>query len=76
MDEERYQSQLFTLRLWWEELGEDETQWRGQLLHVTSGQVRHFSDWSTLIPLLFALLPPTRTAQLVNPPGIDSRKEG
>ncbi len=49
-------SQLFTLRVWKEELGEGVTEWRGQLRHVTTGEVHYFRDWQALIALLPALL--------------------
>ncbi len=56
MDEKKRCSELFTLRLWLEELSEEEREWRGQLCHVISGEVRHFRDWSKLAPLLQEML--------------------
>jgi hypothetical protein len=41
-------SHLFTVRLWQEELG--------NVQHVSSGEVRYFRDWPTLITFLQALL--------------------
>ena len=55
--ESQHISQLFTLRLWPEEIEEGRTEWRGQLLHVSSSEARYFRDWSTFIALLLALLP-------------------
>jgi hypothetical protein len=52
----RRRPQLFTLRVWQEDLSEGRTEWRGQLRHVTSGQTRYFRDWQALIPLLLRLL--------------------
>lgn len=50
-------SYLFTLRLWKEDLGNGETEWRGQVQDVTRGQVRYFRDWATLVAHLQALVP-------------------
>jgi hypothetical protein len=50
-------SHLFTVRLWLEELGAGQTEWRGKVQSVTSGEVRYFRDWSTLIDHLVAMLP-------------------
>ena len=47
---------LFTLRLWSEELEEGQTEWRGRLYHAATGEVRHFREWSSLIPLLLTML--------------------
>jgi hypothetical protein len=52
-----YRSHLFTLRLWAEEMGADQTEWRGEVRHVTSGETRYFRDWATLVTLLMAMLP-------------------
>ena len=48
----RQPSQLFTLRLWPEELEQGQTEWRGQVRCVLSGDVRYFRDWPTLIAFL------------------------
>ncbi len=49
----RYHSQLFTVRLWREQLN-DHWEWRGKVLHVTTGKTRYFRDWQTLIDFLQA----------------------
>jgi len=41
-------SHLFTLRLWPEDLGGGQTDWRGKVQHVNSGEARYFRDWPTL----------------------------
>ncbi len=41
-------SYLFTLRVWRERLGNGQTEWRGQIRHVLTGQVHYFSGWSAL----------------------------
>jgi hypothetical protein len=50
-------SHLFTVRVWAEELGAGQTEWRGRVQHVTSGEVHYFRDWTTLAALLPAMLP-------------------
>ena len=45
-------SQLFTLRLWRERLGDDLVEVRCQVRHVMSGETRHFRDWSRLAEYL------------------------
>lgn len=41
-------SQLFTIRLWMEELDERRREYRGQVKHVVTGVTRNFRDWSDL----------------------------
>lgn len=36
------------LRIWLEDLGSGQTDWRGKVQHVNSGEVRYFRDWPTL----------------------------
>lgn len=50
-------SQLFTVRLWREDLG-DRGEWRGKVQHVLSGEARYFRDWATLIAALQEMLKP------------------
>ena len=50
-------SYLFMLKVWAEELGDGQWEWRGQVQHVKSGETRYFRDWSTLITFLEAALP-------------------
>lgn len=47
---------LFMVRVWIEDLGDGRTEWRGQVKHVMSGEVRYFRSWSTLIRHLKAVL--------------------
>jgi hypothetical protein len=41
-------SHLFMVRLWLEDLGNGEYDWRGKVQYVNSGEARYFHDWSTL----------------------------
>jgi len=63
MERERPQrsSDLFTIRLWQEDLGDGQMEWRGKVQHVTSGEARYFRDWPTLIAFLLALLSAPRS---------------
>lgn len=45
-------SQLFTIRLWSEELGNGRIELRGQVQHVLSSETYYFRDWVTLIATL------------------------
>ena len=49
-------SHLFMLRLWPEDLGSGQTDWRGKVQHVNSGEARYFRDWPTLEAFLDELL--------------------
>lgn len=41
-------SQMFVVRVWTEQIDETQTEYRGQVQHVLSGEIRHFRDWQTL----------------------------
>jgi len=45
-------SQLFTVRIWREDLTDNRIEWRGQVQHVTSGKARYFRDWQTMVAFL------------------------
>jgi hypothetical protein len=42
-------SQLFTLRVWGEDVGNGRIEFRGTLKHITTGETIHFRNWNTLI---------------------------
>jgi hypothetical protein len=50
------QSQLFTLRLWQEQIDDRRSEWRGQVQEVTTGEARYFRDWQTLIEHLRGMI--------------------
>jgi len=52
----KVRSHLFTIRMWEEEIGPDTTEWRGKVQLVSSGEVRYFREWATLVPLLQTML--------------------
>ena len=49
-------SQLFTVRVWKEEVSNGQIEWRGKVQLVNSGDVRYFRDWDALVPLLLTML--------------------
>ena len=55
-DRPAHSSHLFMLRLWPEDLGSGQTDWRGKVQHVNSGEVRYFRDWPTLEAFVEGLL--------------------
>jgi hypothetical protein len=59
----RQHSHLFTVRLWAEDLGDGQTEWRGKVERVTSGEAYYFRDWSTLVSLLVTMLPDVQVAE-------------
>jgi len=55
-DHPAHKSHLFMLRMWLEDLGSGQTDWRGKVQHVNSGEVRYFRDWQTLESFLEGFL--------------------
>ena len=49
-------SHLFTIKVWEEEVGTAQAEWRGKIQLFTNGEVRYFRDWATLTPLLLQML--------------------
>lgn len=45
-------SQLFTLRIWVEQVNAGRIEIRGLVHHVISGESTYFRDWSTLVAFL------------------------
>jgi len=44
--------QQFLLRIWCEDLGEGQFEWRGRIQPIGGGEMRYFRDWSSLIVCL------------------------
>ena len=55
-DHTAQKSHVFMLRLWPEDLGSGQTDWRGKVQHVNSREVRYFRDWQTLQTFMEGLL--------------------
>jgi len=45
-------SNLFTLRVWLEQVDDGREEWRGRVQHVVSGETIFFRDWDTLLAFL------------------------
>ena len=52
----RPRSHLFTVRVWEEEIGAEQTEWRGKVQLFPSGEIRYFREWAALVPLLLTML--------------------
>ena len=50
-------TQIFTLRLWQEELNGDHWEWRGRIQNAISGEIAYFREWANLVDLLQMMLP-------------------
>lgn len=48
-------SHLFTVRLWREDPGGGLVEWRGQAMHVLSGEARWFREWAEMVDDLAAM---------------------
>jgi hypothetical protein len=49
-------SHVFILRLWLEDLGSGQTDWRGKVQYVNNGEARYFRDWPTLEAFMESLM--------------------
>ena len=49
-------SHLFTVRLWPNDLGEGQVEWRGKVQHVLSGEAHYFREWQELETHLTAMV--------------------
>lgn len=47
-----YQLHYFTLRLWLEDLGDDQEEWRGEIRNSRTGEIRYFRKGPMLLNLL------------------------
>ncbi len=66
------ESQLFTVRLWAERVAETDFEFRGRVVHVATGEIHYFRDWSKLT--LFLQEEMNKCCELQNPSG--SAEEG
>ena len=51
-----HHSHLFTVRLWLEEVGNGQSEWRGKVQQVSTGEAHYFRDWETLVSLFLQML--------------------
>ncbi len=54
---------LFTVRLWHENLGNGDHEWRGKIKHVLSQEERSFRGYEGIGELILSLLPKLRTGE-------------
>ena len=54
-------SHLFTVRVWQEDVGQNQMEWRGKVQLITDGNVRYFRGWEELVPLLLSMLSEVET---------------
>lgn len=69
--EQPHRSHLFTVRLWAEELGAGQSEWRGKVQHVLSGETHYFRDWPTLLTHLQAMLSDVESGQQEEDEGVE-----
>ncbi len=62
-------SHLFTVRVWQEELGGGQAEWRGRAQDIATGNAAYFRDWPGLIAVLSRLVETTEA-----PPGDASQR--
>lgn len=55
-DESSHSSHLFTLRVWSELMAPGETEWRGKVHHIGSGETRYFRNWDALKEFLIGAM--------------------
>ena len=55
-DQRMHSSHLFMLRIWPDNPDSGQTDWRGKVQHVNSGEARYFRDWPTLEAFVEELL--------------------
>jgi len=57
MTQQRPRSQLFTIRLWSEEMGPgSEEEYRGQVVHTPTGTTRYFRSWDDLAAFMISVV--------------------
>ncbi len=59
-------SQMFTLRVWQEEVGHGRCELRGALTHVLTGTTAYLRDWTTLVGLIEPFLAPAAPAPILS----------
>jgi len=56
LEQQHPQPHLFTLRIWEEDLGKGQAEWRGRVQNVASGDTAFFRDWPGLVSTLQRLV--------------------
>jgi hypothetical protein len=47
--------------MWLEDLGNGQTEWRGKVEYVPSGEIRYFREWVSIVECLQQMLPNATT---------------
>ena len=50
---------IFTLRLWREPINNEQSEWRGELKNLTTGEVRYIRLWEEVAQFIPAMLDET-----------------
>lgn len=45
-------TQFFTVRFWFETLGDNQHEWRGRVQYIESGEVIYFREWQELFKFI------------------------
>ena len=64
-------SHLFLLRIWDEDLGDGQKEWRGRIQHTTTGQIEYFRDWQVVPAMLRAMLVQSQVGDQTMPVSTD-----
>ena len=60
-DDSWSQSQLFTIRVWYEQFDAEQREVRMQVRHVLSGETRYFRDWTAVTTYMVSKLEAPRS---------------
>lgn len=63
--QEMERSHLFLVRIWLEELGEDEQEWRGRAQNIATGEALYFRGWAGLVTVLRQMVSANRLPETI-----------
>jgi len=58
---EQVRSHLFMLRLWDEEVGPGQSEWRAKVKRIANGETRYLRQWDSLLDILLAMIGDTKS---------------
>jgi hypothetical protein len=61
----RPRTHLFSLQVWREAVGTEQTEVRGKVQLLSTGETRYFREWTALVPLLITMLSEEEEVQSV-----------
>ncbi len=56
-EKQQFRSYVFMVRVWWEDLGDGRTEWRGKAQFIPNGEICYFREWEILWMFLQKMLP-------------------